>query len=156
MTYLKTLDYPFFAIEEPLQVGDYDGCRSISQQLGLPIILDESVLRIEQLEHLQADPQSRIINIRISKMGGVLRSLAVAKQANTLGLHIIIGAQVGETSMLTRAALTVANQYRDILLPQEGAFGIDLLEHDITETSLMFSKGAGSIPSPSVVSSVSV
>ena len=48
VTYLKSLQYPFMAIEEPLQVGDYDGCRQISQQLGLPIILDESFLRIEQ------------------------------------------------------------------------------------------------------------
>ena len=36
VTYLKSLQYPFMAIEEPLQVGDYDGCRQISQQLGLP------------------------------------------------------------------------------------------------------------------------
>lgn len=141
VTYLKSLEYPFFAIEEPLQVGDYDGSRQISQQLDLPIILDESFLRIKQLDHLQADPQSWIINIRISKMGGVFRSLAIAEQAKVMNIPAIIGAQVGETSILTRAALTVANQYRDILLAQEGAFGTYLLEHDITDTPLMFSKG---------------
>ena len=69
VTYLKSLQYPFMAIEEPLHVGDYDGCREISQQLGVPIILDESFLRSDQLGCLQADPQSWIINIRISKMG---------------------------------------------------------------------------------------
>jgi len=141
VTYLKSLQYPFMAIEEPLHVGDYDGCRQISQQLGAPIILDESFLRSDQLGCLQADPQSWIINIRISKMGGILRSLAIAKQAKAMGLPIIIGAQVGETSILTRAALTVANQSRDILLAQEGAFGTYLLEHDLTRTPLMFGKG---------------
>ena len=141
VTYLKSLQYPFMAIEEPLHVGDYDGCREISQQLGVPIILDESFLRSDQLGCLQADPQSWIINIRISKMGGILRSLAIAKQAKAMGLPIIIGAQVGETSILTRAALTVANQYRHILLAQEGAFGTYLLEHDLTRTPLMFGKG---------------
>ncbi|MDH3770310.1 MAG: hypothetical protein OET79_04890, partial [Nitrospirota bacterium] len=140
VTYLKNLQHPFMAIEEPLQVGDYDGCRQISQQLGLPIILDESFLRSDQFGCLQADPQSWIINIRISKMGGVLRSLAVAEQARVAGIPIIIGAQVGETSILTRAALTVANQYRDNLLAQEGAFGTYLLEHDITDPSLMFGR----------------
>lgn len=139
--YLKGLQYPFMAIEEPLQVGDYDGCRQISQQLGLPIISDESFLRIEQFHHLQTDPKTWIINIRISKMGGILRSLAIAEQATAMGIPIIIGAQVGETSILTRAALTVANQYRNILLAQEGAFGTYLLEHDITDTPLMFGKG---------------
>ena len=141
VTYLEGLDYPFFAIEEPLQVGDYDGCRHISQHLGLPIVLDECFLRIEQLNHLQNDPQTWILNIRISKMGGILRSLAIATQAEAMGLPIIIGAQVGETSILTRAALTVANQYPKILLAQEGAFGTYLLEHDITDRPLMFGQG---------------
>ena len=122
-------------IEEPLQVGDYDGCRQISQQLGLPIILDERFLRSDQFGCLQADPQSWIINIHISKMGGMLRSLAVAEQ-------------VGETSILTRAALTVANQCRDNLLAQEWAFGNYLLEHDITNTPLMFGKGGRLDPQP--------
>jgi L-alanine-DL-glutamate epimerase-like enolase superfamily enzyme len=140
VTYLKSLQYPFMAIEEPLQVADYEGCRQISEQLEIPIILDESFLRIEQFDHLQPDPKTWIINIRISKMGGILRSLGVAEKAKTIGIPIIIGAQVGETSILTRAALTLANQYRDILLAQEGAFGTYLLEHDLTETPLMFGK----------------
>ncbi len=148
VTYLKSLNYPIFAIEEPLQVGDYDGCRQISQQLGLSIILDESFLRSDQLECLRTDPQSWIINIRISKMGGVLRSLAVAEQARIAGIPIILGAQVGETSILTRAALTVANHYRDILLAQEGAFGTYLLEHDIIDPPLIFGKGGNLDPQP--------
>lgn len=148
VTYLKSLGFHFFAIEEPLQVGDFEGCRQISQQLDLSIILDESFLRMEQLKHLQADPQSWIINIRISKMGGILRSLAIAREAKATALPIIIGAQVGETSILTRAALTVANPYRDILLAQEGAFGSYLLQHDITDPPLMFGKGGILDPQP--------
>jgi len=50
---------------------------------------------------------------------------------------------VGETSILTRAALTIANSYRDIVIAQEGAFGTHLLEKDICEPSIMF--GAGGI-----------
>ena len=73
-------------------------------------------------------------------MGGILRSLAIAEEAKARGIPIIIGAQVGETSILTRAALTVANQYRDILLAQEGAFGTYLLKQDITDSPLMFGK----------------
>ncbi len=141
ITYLKDLNYSLFAIEEPLQVGDYEGCRQINQELGLPIILDESFLRFEQFKDLATDSQDWIINVRISKMGGILRSLKIAEHAKTKGFPIILGAQVGETSILTRAALTVANQSRKNLLAQEGAFGTYLLEHDITDTPLMFGKG---------------
>ena len=139
--YLSSLNCPFFAIEEPLQVADYAGCREVSKQLDLSIILDESFLGVQQFTYLETPPKTWIINIRLSKMGGILRSLAIAAKAKALGIPIIIGAQVGETSILTRAALTVANQYRDILLAQEGAFGTYLLEHDITNRSLMFGHG---------------
>ncbi len=149
--YLKDLDYSLFAIEEPLQVGNYKGCSQISQQLGLPIILDESFLRFEQFKDLEIDSQNWIINIRISKMGGILRSLEIAEHAKTKGIPIILGAQVGETSILTRAALTVANQSRKNLLAQEGAFGTYLLEHDITDTPLIFGKG-GTLDSQSLSS----
>ncbi|MGE0474072.1 MAG: mandelate racemase/muconate lactonizing enzyme family protein, partial [Nitrospirales bacterium] len=141
MEYLEALRYAIWAVEEPLQVNDYEGCRTINRKSGLAIILDESFLREEQFQSVQADPQTWIINIRISKMGGIQRALTVARQARVAKIPIIIGAQVGETSILTRAALTVANQYRDILLAQEGAFGTYLLEHDITDTPLMFGKG---------------
>jgi L-alanine-DL-glutamate epimerase-like enolase superfamily enzyme len=144
--YIKALDYPFFAIEEPLKANDYSGCRSICDALSMPVILDESFLRMEQFEHIVDIPENWIINLRISKMGGILRSLAIAEEANRLGIPIIIGAQVGETSILTRAALTVANAYRDILLAQEGAFGTHLLENDIVEQPIMFGK-AGELKS---------
>ena len=71
-------------------------------------------------------------------MGGLLRSLAIAEQARRLKIPIIIGAQVGETSILTRAALTVAHACREILVGQEGAFGTHLLEYDITGQPIMF------------------
>lgn len=127
------------AIEEPLKVGDYAGCRLLARELKIPIILDESFLRLDQFAAIQNDPPSTwIINIRVSKMGGILRSLAVAKQAKELGIPIIVGAQVGETSVLTRAALTIANTYRDIVIAHEGAFGTLLLERDICDPPLMF------------------
>ena len=42
---------------------------------------------------------------------------------------------------LTRAALSIANAYRDILVAQEGAYGTILLEKDICQPSLMFGNG---------------
>ena len=139
VSYLRQLPGHIAAIEEPLKVEDYDGCRLLSRELNIPIILDESFLRLDQFAAIQNDPLSTwIINVRVSKMGGILRSLAVAKRAKEVGIPIIIGAQVGETSVLTRAALTVANSYRDILLAQEGAFGTLLLERDLCDPPLMF------------------
>jgi hypothetical protein len=73
-------------------------------------------------------------------MGGLIRSIDVAKECRNLNMRFIIGAQVGETSLLTRTALSLANAYRDVLIGQEGAYGTLLLQYDITERPLMFGK----------------
>ena len=150
IAYLEDLDFPIFALEEPLQVKDYNGSYQIHKELGAQIILDESFTKLADFEYMQREPEPWIINLRVSKMGGLLRSLAVAKRAVECGMRIIVGAQVGETSILTRAALTVANAYRDIVLAQEGAFGTHLLERDITDSPIMF--GAKGILSADQVS----
>lgn len=150
IAYVKQLPGTMTAIEEPLKVGDYTGCRRVSQTLGMPIILDESFLRTGQFQTIHNTPSTWVINIRVSKMGGILRSLDIAKQAKELGVPIVVGAQVGETSVLTRAALTVANSFRDILIAQEGAFGAHLLEYDICKPVLMFGKAG--LLDPTIIS----
>ena len=139
-SYLKGLQADVFAIEEPLQAGDFEGCARIAAESGVKIILDESLTRIGQLQAI-ADPTLWIANLRVSKMGGILRSLALAKQAAAQGIGLIVGAQVGETSLLTRAALTVTNEFRSAIIAAEGAFGTLLLERDLTDPCLMFGHG---------------
>ena len=139
--YLNNLETALFAIEEPLLANDYDGLREVATAVKSKIILDESFLCKEQFSSIQKDPSQWIINLRVSKMGGLLRSQAIAETARQYGVGIIIGAQVGETSLLTRSALTIANSNRDILIAQEGAYGTILLEKDICQPPLMFGKG---------------
>ena len=139
--YLETLPVTFWAIEEPLATGDLAGCKHLAEALGVQVILDESFLHAQQLDALVAHPDIWIPNLRVSKMGGVLRSLRVMQQGAESGLQFIIGAQVGETSILTRLALTLANAQRAHVLAQEGAFGTHLLERDITSKPLMFGGG---------------
>lgn len=138
--FLLALDYPFFAIEEPLLLNAYAELSVIADAFNCKIILDESFLRVEQFEILKEAPLHWLINLRISKMGGLLRSLAIIESARRLGIGLIIGAQVGETSLLTRAGLTAALAASDILVAQEGAFGTHLLESDICSPPLMFAK----------------
>ena len=74
-------------------------------------------------------------------MGGLLRSLAIVDKAINNGVPMIVGSQVGETSLLTRAGLLVAQAAKECLQAQEGAFGTYLLQYDICKPSLMFGRG---------------
>ncbi|HWV17060.1 MAG TPA: enolase C-terminal domain-like protein [Rhodocyclaceae bacterium] len=140
VSHVQALAYPFMALEEPLKAGDHAGLTEIADSLDCRIILDESLLRTDQLKIYAQTPQHWIANLRVSKMGGVLRSLALAKAARAAGLGLIVGAHVGETSVLTRAALLVAHHARDVLIAQEGAFGTHLLSRDVVEEPLMFGR----------------
>ncbi|MBI5450816.1 MAG: hypothetical protein HY940_05610 [Gammaproteobacteria bacterium] len=139
--YLEQLNTPLFAVEEPFKVGQFDLMSKLAEICDTRIILDESVNRREHLDSITSDASRWIVNLRVSKMGGLLRSLDVIKDCRTRQLPVIIGAQVGETSLLTRAALTLANATRDILLAQEGAFGTYLLDYDMCSPELKFGVG---------------
>lgn len=141
MAALERLEHPFFAIEEPIAPNRYAALADLGQALDCRIVLDESFLRIDQLEHLRGTPGRWLINVRVSKMGGLLRSLAIVDAAREAGIGVIVGAQVGETSLLTRAALTVAHAAGENLVAQEGAFGTMLLERDVCDPPLMFGRG---------------
>ena len=139
--HLTALDFAFFGIEEPVAAGQLDALREVSKSTGCQIILDESLVRALQLELLLPDPETWILNVRVSKMGGIVRSLELLGRASELGLPVIVGAQVGETSLLTRAGLLAAAAAGDSLAGQEGAFGTFLLEQDVCEPPLMFGAG---------------
>jgi len=140
LKYIGSISTELFAIEEPLQAMDFKELSVLLKSISVPIILDESFYNEHHFDHILTDIKNVIINLRISKMGGILRSRQIAKQATQRQIPLIIGAQVGETSILTRAALTIANEYRENILAQEGAYGTLLLESDITDQPLTFGK----------------
>jgi L-alanine-DL-glutamate epimerase-like enolase superfamily enzyme len=82
-------------------------------------------------------------------MGGIARALAAVAAAREAGIRVIVGAQVGETSVLTRAALPVAAAADDLLVAQEGAFGTHLLVQDVCDPPLMF--GSGGLLDPTFI-----
>lgn len=135
--YLAKLNAQAFAIEEPLASRLRGQLPALSQSSGMAIILDESLCRIEELANY-ATGTNWIPNIRVSKMGGILRALEIVEAARARGMSLIIGAQVGETSLLTRASLTIARAAGASLIAQEGAFGTFLLTQDVCTPSLMF------------------
>ena len=138
--HIQALNADIFAVEEPLRAGDLEGFRKVAEACRTKIILDESLLRGEQLDTLD-DSGTWIVNLRVSKQGGLIRSLAVADKAARKGIGIIVGAQVGETSLLTRAGVAVMHACGSALVASEGAFGTHLLKRDLTEPCLMFGRG---------------
>ena len=125
------------AVEQPVAARDLSGMRRVREEVGLPVIADESLVTMNNAESLVQERACDIFNIRVSKCGGILTSKAMAELGLAAGLKVQIGAQVGETSLLSAAGRHLAAH-----LPQveyvEGSFGVHLLSEDVTPEPVMF------------------
>lgn len=139
IAHVSALHLPIWAVEEPLAPRDFSGMEGIAKSTGARIILDESATRLADLERIEG-PQW-IANMRVSKLGGLIRSLEMLGVARTRGLGVIIGCHVGETSLLTRAALALAAAGGESVQAVECAYGGYLLARDLTRPRLRFGRG---------------
>jgi muconate cycloisomerase len=85
-------------------------------------------------------------NVRVSKCGGLRASVRIADIAADAGLAVIVGAQVGESGLLSAAgrhlAACVAPRYL------EGSAGRLLLRRDITRERVLPGRGGRARPHP--------
>ena len=77
--------------------------RRLRQATPVPIMVDESLVTRADAAALIAAKAADFFNVRISKCGGIARSLAIASEALAAGLGVQVGSQVGETAILSAA-----------------------------------------------------
>lgn len=129
IAHLNELPLGLNGVEEPLKFPDWSGINNMSRSWTCPIILDEHVCQYSDLLKIES-PQSMIVNLRVSKCGGLINSIAMGKKALGLGMKVIVGAQVGETSALTRAGFLLSSALSHKVWAHEGGYGMLLLESD--------------------------
>ena len=125
------------AVEQPVAASDLVGMRRVRQETGLSVIADESLVTLDDARNLIREQACDVFNVRVSKCGGLLWSLRIAELGLEAGVKVQVGAQVGETSLLS-----AADQHLAAHLPEveyvEGSFGTHLLSEDISRDPVMF------------------
>ncbi|WP_211698082.1 enolase C-terminal domain-like protein [Mycobacterium spongiae] len=139
--YLTELRAKFFAFEEPVAPGDVATLARLAVELDRDVILDESVCRIADLEHYTEFSRPPIVNVKVSKAGGIMRAREIVRAAAGRGLGVVVGAHVGETSVLTRAGMLLAQAAGDALVGHEGGYGAHLLTHEPAAPCLTLGRG---------------
>jgi L-alanine-DL-glutamate epimerase-like enolase superfamily enzyme/pimeloyl-ACP methyl ester carboxylesterase len=130
-----------YAVEEPVGAKSQEEISRFSLETGLPVILDESLCTMNDLRLFEQAPGRLMANIKVSRVGGLLRALEMITEIKKQGWPIIIGCHVGETSLLSRAAMVAAAAAGDHLVAQEGAFGDYLLQREPFDPTLTFGHG---------------
>jgi len=127
------------AVEQPLpragaSLAEFAELRRLS---GVPIMADESLITLADARELIAAGAVDYFNVRVSKCGGLSRSLKIAALAAEAGLGVQVGSQVGETAILSAMGRHVAAH-----LPQvefvEGSYGSLLLTEDVSADPVRF------------------
>src|SRR6185295_6319585 len=92
--------------EQPVAAGNFAGMRQVREEGGIPVMADESLVTLEQAR--------RLIEIEAADY-----------------FKIQVGAQVGETGILSAAGRAVAANLPALAFA-EGSFGTWLLAEDLT------------------------
>jgi muconate cycloisomerase len=125
------------AVEQPLARGPVEDLARLRRATPVPIMVDESLVTREDADALIAARAADFFNVRVSKCGGLARSLALAGAATAAGLQIQVGSQVGETAILSAAGRHLAAALPAVAFV-EGSFGTLLLTEDVSVESVQF------------------
>ena len=107
----KLRKFDIKAVEQP--VNDIRELQKFKKAVGIPVIVDESMCSLSDARNLVEREACDILNIKISKCGGLLRSKRIAAFAQAQNIPCHLGSHVGETEILSSAgkyfALTTSN-----------------------------------------------
>jgi L-alanine-DL-glutamate epimerase-like enolase superfamily enzyme len=93
--------------EQPCAADDWAGMAEVTRRGGVPVIADESVKTLEDLERLVATQAAHGVNLKLAKSGGMLRALELGRRARAHGLRVMCGGMV-ETRLGMSAMAHVA------------------------------------------------
>ena len=102
----ELLPFDLEMIEQPLAKEDIEGMGLLQATCPIPIVADESVQTLEDVERL-ARAGVHGINLKLMKIGGLTPALVLLKRAQELGLRIMLGCMI-ETSIGTTAMAHLA------------------------------------------------
>jgi L-Ala-D/L-Glu epimerase len=140
--------YRLSAVEQPVPATDLDGLRRITAVTPELIVVDESLRTVAEAHTLAEQGACNAFNIRVSKCGGLLNSMRIAQIAREADLTCVVGAQVGESGILSAAGRHLAAAIKPRYV--EGSAGRLLLKEDLTSENVLPGRGglAQTFPGP--------
>lgn len=79
---------PGFYLEQPC--ANYEECLTVRKHTNLPFILDENVTDLQSLVRAWQDQAADVVNIKISKFGGITRAKEAIEFCVNVGMAMTI------------------------------------------------------------------
>ena len=105
-------------LEQPIPSWNLDGMAKIRASIGVPLMADESVWTPQDVVELAKRDAADIVNIKISKTGGLSLAKRVEAVADAVGLSCVVGTEL-EPGISLPAKLHLAASLRNLPLACE-------------------------------------
>jgi muconate/chloromuconate cycloisomerase len=132
--------YDLDFVEQPLPRWDVGGMAELARSIGVPLMADESCGSPHEALAIARLGGVSILGLKLTKSGGILNTLAVARIAEAAGMSCYVGCMI-ETSLGTAAYLHVALAASPVTWGCE-LFGPLLLAGDVTPAPVRYDAGA--------------
>jgi L-Ala-D/L-Glu epimerase len=132
------------SFEQPIPAGDLAGLARLVAESAAGVVADEGLTNRESLQTLISHRACTGANVRISKCGGLVGAYARCRETLDARLMLQVGCQVGESSLLSAAHLTLLQALAPLtpgVRYAEGCFGRHLLREDPASPLVQFGYG---------------
>lgn len=134
------LPYRISCLEQPVPHEEVVSLAELRKQLGLAVMLDESLTSLADAQAAIAAGTCDLFNIRLSKCGGFLNSLRIAATAHSAQLGFQLGCHPGESGILSAAGRHWATCVKNIRY-LEGSYDRRLFRELLTNEDFTFGYG---------------
>jgi len=100
-------------VEQPLPRWDLEGLAYLRKMTGVPIMVDESVWNPHDVMKVVEAKAADLINIKITKAGGLKNSIDIYTTAQASGIPCIVGTEL-EACVAAPAKLQLASSFEDL------------------------------------------
>ncbi|MFO0892205.1 MAG: enolase C-terminal domain-like protein [Isosphaeraceae bacterium] len=132
-------------IEQPVRHEDVRSLTEIRRSLGVPVMLDESLCGLPDAEAAAREATADMLNVRLSKCGGLIPSLRIIALAGRKGLGLQLGCHPGETAILSAAGRHVAGRVEGLSYV-EGSYDRHILRKNVSREDITFGYGGWAPP----------
>lgn len=90
--------------EQPVKHFNYDGLKKVSDEVGIPVMADESCFYTWQAKYIAEKKTCAHINIKLAKSGGMLEATEIAYVTRDAGISCMLGGMIESKLALTANA----------------------------------------------------
>jgi muconate cycloisomerase len=133
--------YNVKAIEQPMMPDNPDiaDFADLMQKIGVILMADESACSFNDVEKIVKEGYYKMINVRLSKCGGIKNSFRVIDHLRLNGIPFQVGCQLGESGILSAAGRAMCLLCRDAVY-YDGSYDEFLLKENVTFENVSFGK----------------